>query len=176
MDPLMLEVREQGAHAAEDKGGNNWHDEVRALTFKRPDSDTTAGDKTNEITARKDTAETPEVKAAYQAMLDKTKGVDPVAVADSIKLFGDLAASNGNVPKLSLPVEKNDKPAGIVDPNNVVEPQVARAYQGLLQRGLNPVLIVDVLNVAGDVAAIATSPQGQKLFSDIKTLISHIRG
>jgi hypothetical protein len=173
----MLEVRDQGKTAGEDKGASNWQDEVRNLTFK-PDSSTKSGDKTNEVTAKRDTAETPEVKAAYQKMLEKTKGVDPVAVADSINLFGDLAAANGNVPKLSMPVEKNDNKAadnGIVDPN-AVEERVAKAYTGLLQRGLNPVLIVDVLNVAGDVAAIAMSPQGKKLFEDIKTLISHIRG
>jgi hypothetical protein len=118
-------------------------------------------------------------------MLDKTRGVDPVAVADSLNLFGDLAATGTNVSKIAQAFEKekdadkntdNKVGANVSVSPDAVEPQVAQAYTKLLQRGLNPVLIVDVLNVAGDVAAIAMSPQGRKLFEDVKTLIGHIRG
>lgn len=178
MDPRVLEVKDAAVLGTDDKGGTSaWHDEVRSMIFKRPENaGTNCGDKCNDLLpAKPESAETPEVKAAYAKMLEKTKGVDPVAISDSINLFGDLAASNGKVPKFAAGDETKLTP-NAASPEGIVEPQVAQAYNKLLQRGLNPVLIIDVLNVAGDVAAIAMSPQGQKLFGDIKTLITHLRG
>jgi hypothetical protein len=135
-----------------------------------------------EISDKLKNAETPEVKAAYKAMLAKTRGIDPVAVADSLILFGDLASSSKSVPEArdSLQIDNSldmrPGPEQGASPEQPVEPRIAQAYNRLLQRGLNSVLIIDVLTICGDVAAIATSPQGRKLFEDIKLLTRHLRG
>lgn len=185
------EVFETASLTVDEKNtANNWQDEARDWMSKRPEKTATVGgDCCSEkaVAEVKETAETPEIKAAYKKMLESTKDADPATVADSIKLFGDLAVAMGAVPK-SLDGKANadtkagadaktdsDKAAEAAS-EELVKPAVSDAYRGLLQRGLNPVLIVDVLNIAGDLASIAASPQGQKLFADIKTFIGHLRG
>ncbi len=193
MDPRVFDAKDS-AVVTEDKGASSaFHEEARAWMSQRPEpaaarQATNCGDKCNDkVAAKFEGPETPEVKEAYKNLLDKTKGVDPATVADSINLFADLAATggSGSVSNMAQAFEK-EKGADKLSANaqfspetvnsNAVEPAIAGSYMQLLQRGFNPTLITDVLNVAGDVAAIAMSPQGRKLFEDVKSLISHIRG
>jgi hypothetical protein len=158
-----------------------WQDEVRAWMSRSPElyvaTGTRSSDQCNDRSAvGSGTMETPDVKAAYKAMLEKTRGVDSATVADSLNLFGDLASTGTNASRLANSQRKDNNTETKIGGSEVLEPRVAQAYTSLLQRGLNPVVIVDVLNIAGDVAAIATSPQGRKLFEDMKTLVNHLKG
>jgi hypothetical protein len=185
MDPRVLDARDSVA-LTDDKGAANaWHDEARAWMSQRPDSTAAATKSSDTVTERvapkAEKVETPEVKEAYKSMLEKTRGVDPATVADSMNLFADLAATGANVSKFADSIKDNAAAPNTVKADvalnpEAVQPEVAQAYTRLLQRGFNPVLITDVLNVAGDVAAIALSPAGHKLFEDIKSLIGHIAG
>ena len=184
MDPRVLEAKDS-AVLTDDKGTQNvWHEEARDWMSKRPEAKNTGSDKTKDTGSTKvEDVETPEVKAAYKNLLEKTKGLDPLSVADSLDLFGDLAASGANVSKVAQSLKDNssdtkpDARAGskdVVSPETA-EPAVAGAYTRLLARGFKPVLIIDVLKIGGDVAAIASSPEGHRLFEDLKTLVGHLK-
>jgi hypothetical protein len=167
---------------AHDRGANSaWQEEARAWLSQPPGECAAKGAARNgecndKSGLKAETPETFEVKAAYKAMLEKTRGLDASTVADSLNLFGDLASASANTARLSDSLTKNRSADKRTADQQMLEPRVSTAYTSLLQRGLKPVVIIDVLNIAGDVAAIATSPQGRKLFEDMKTLVSHLKG
>lgn len=182
MNASILE-RAEAPKTNEDKGvADAWND-CRTWMAAKPEAATKCGDNKAlgipELQFKPEvqpTKETPEIKAAYAQLLERTKGLDPKAVADGIAFSGDLAASGLKLPGLTPSDNSKLEPNTKLDPNDIAHPAVSDAYHTLLQRGFNPVLIVDALTVAGDVAQIAMSPQGRKLVEDIKTLISHVRG
>lgn len=114
----------------------------------------------------KENMESPETKAAYQRLLEKGKSADQLDVAEGLQLLAELAGGKQT---------KDTKTSG-----GRVEPRVAgtvqKEYESLLQRGLRSELVVDILNVAGDLGAIAASPEGKKLVQDLRILVKHLSG
>jgi hypothetical protein len=182
----LVDTKDSISRAEDSDTTGAWHEEARAWMSRRPEesaaNSTKCGDYREEMVKTKvENPETPEVKAAYKALLEKTRGADPVVVSDCLNLFGDLAVSGSDVSRFKNNSQANRPSNARTEQDNTfnpltVEPGVSNAYARLLQKGLKPVVIVDVLNVAGDLGAIATSPEGRKLFQDVKALVSHLKG
>lgn len=179
MDPRVLEVRDF-APANENKGGEDAFSEVRNLMSSRPDAakdDTqnnavTDGDGLLKERAAR-ASEDPMVKEAYKQLLEKTKGIDPKIVEDSLNLASDLAATGLKFPGMGAAGEI--KPSTGEQQEAFLDPRVSGAMGRIVQKFLNPLVIKDIINIGGDLAQIAMSPQGQQLIADIKSLVIHLK-
>lgn len=176
MDPRVLEVIDVKS-PVEEKDNKDAFGDLRNLMSSRPETNKetqneAVGDFSLDARARK-VADDPQVKEAYKQMLEKTKGLDPKLVEDSLNLASDLAATGFKFPGMG--VAGDIKPGSAEQQEAFLDPRVSGAFGRIVQKFMNPLVIKDVINIAGDLAKIAMSPEGQQLITDIKSLIKHLR-
>ena len=187
MDPRVLEVKDITT-VIEDKDSSSARNAFQDEAFDCMKKGATSSDKQgitggdndgdflNERAKRN--AENPEVQDAYKQMLEATKGLDPKLVEDSLNLAADLAESGlaNKLPGIAKAAEEMRKEQNTAaEEGGLVDPRISSAWQTILRKFTNPLVIKDVVNIGKDLAQIAMSPQGRALIADIRSLVQHFK-
>lgn len=191
MDPRVLEVKDITTVIEDKDSGsarNAFQDEAfdcmkKCATSANEKQGITGGDNGDFLNERaKRNAENPEVQEAYKQMLEATKDLDPKLVEESLQLASDLAESGlaGKLPGLAkaageMKPEAEAKAAAEGSEDGLVDPRISGAWQTILRKFTNPLVIKDVVNIGKDLAQIAMSPQGRALIADIRSLVKHFK-